>query len=259
MTHAVIPINLNADLGEWVNGALMGDDDAMLRVVNSANIACGFHASDPVHIAESLALALSHHVSLGAHPSFDDAEGFGRQPMHLEPAALMALVVYQVGAMQTMARVAGGELTHVKPHGALSNMACADLDMAHTIAEAVAICSPDLILLAPACSALAVAGQTFGLRTALEIYADRRYEDDGQLVSRRLPHAMVTGAQACVEHVMGMLDSGGIVTHSGEVLPSPIHSVCVHGDDPHAVETAQALRKALISSGYELLALPDLV
>ncbi|MEY2993452.1 MAG: hypothetical protein RL357_387 [Pseudomonadota bacterium] len=259
MTHPRIPINLNSDLGEWVNGVLMGDDDAMLRVVNSANIACGFHASDPAHIAQTMGLARKHGVELGAHPSFDDAQGFGRQPMQLPTDALMALVTYQVGAMQCMAKMAGSELTHVKPHGALSNMACTDLDMAHTIAEAIAGCSPDLILLAPACSALAVAGQTFGLRTALEIYADRRYESDGQLVSRRQPNAMVSGPTECVQHVMAMLEAGGIVTQSGEVLPSPIHSVCVHGDDAHAVATAQSLREALIGAGYDLTPLSELV
>ena len=259
MTHPHIPINLNSDLGEWINGQLAGADDAMLPLVNSANIACGFHASDPAHIAQSMRLAREHNVELGAHPSFDDAENFGRQPMQLPPDALKALVMYQIGAMQTMAKLVGAEITHVKPHGALSNMACSDLDMAHTIAEAIEACSSDLILLAPACSALAVAGQTFGLRTALEIYADRRYENDGQLVSRRLPDAMVGEPTECVDHVMAMLEAGGIVTRSGEVLPSPIHSVCVHGDDVHAVATARMLRDALVAGGFALSALSELV
>ena len=158
-----------------------------------------------------------------------------------------------------MAKAAGGHLSHVKPHGALSNMACADADMALVVAEAIASCSEDLILLAPACSELALAGQTRGLRTALDIYADRRYESDGHLVARQHPHALIREPQACVDHVMAMLDAGGIVTHAGDVLPSPIHSVCVHGDDPHAVETALALRDALVDAGFELLPLTEIV
>ena len=252
-------INLNADLGEWVDGRPTGDDPQMLTLVNSANIACGFHASDPAHIAVTLAQAMAHEVELGAHPSFDDKPGFGRQRMQLAPDDLRALLIYQIGALSAMAKAAGGHLSHVKPHGALSNMACVDADMALVVAEAIASCSEDLILLAPACSELALAGQTRGLRTALEIYADRRYEPDGQLVSRQQPHALIHEPQACVEHVLAMLQAGGILSAGDHFLPTEIHSVCVHGDDPHAVSTAQALQLALREHGFELCGLDELV
>lgn len=252
-------INLNADLGESFGAWTMGDDAALLQVIGSANIACGFHAGDPVVMRETVRLALAHGVSLGAHPAFPDLQGFGRRVMQLSPKELEANILYQVGALQAMAAAEGGRVSHVKPHGALNNMACADEAMAATVARAVKALDRDLILLAPALSALERAGEAAGLRVAREVFADRTYQADGQLTPRSQPGAVLHGAQDCVQHVQRMLDAGGIVTADGLRLPTRIHSVCVHGDGPGAVATARALRAALEAAGHHLATLPDMV
>lgn len=253
------PINLNADLGESFGAWTMGRDAELLQVIGSANIACGFHAGDPVVMRETVRLAIANGVSLGAHPAFPDLQGFGRRMMQLSPRELEATILYQVGALQAMAAAEGGRVTHVKPHGALNNMACADEAMAATVARAVKALDPQLILLAPACSALERAGEAAGLRVAREVFADRTYQADGQLTQRSLPGAVLHDAADCVRHVQRMLAAGGIVTTEGQHLPTPIHSICVHGDGPAAVAAAQAIRSALEAAGHRLAGLPDLV
>ncbi len=253
------PINLNADLGESFGAWTMGSDAQLLQVIASANIACGFHAGDPVVMRETVHLALANGVSLGAHPAFPDLQGFGRRVMQLSPKELEATLLYQVGALQAMAAAEGGRVTHVKPHGALSNMACADEAMAATVVRAVKALDPQLILLAPALSALERAGEAAGLRVAREVFADRSYQADGQLTPRSLPGAVLHDAADCVRHVQRMLDAGGIVTADGQRLPTPIHSICVHGDGPAAVAAAQAIRAALETAGHRLAGLPELV
>ena len=252
-------INLNADLGESFGAWRMGDDLALLQVVRSANIACGFHAGDPLHIANTVAQAVGRGVGLGAHPSFADLQGFGRRAMTLSAAELSAVVTYQVGALQAFAKSNGAVLGHVKPHGAMNNMACADLGMANVIVSAVLRVDAQLIMLAPACSALLQAAKDQGARYAVEVFADRTYQDDGQLTPRALPHAMVHGAKASADHVLRMLSAGGIVTHSGKLLATPIHSICVHGDGPQAVASAVAVRDALSAQGYQLAGLDEMV
>jgi len=252
-------INLNADLGESFGAWTMGADGDLLQVINSANIACGFHAGDPVVMRETVRLAIADGVSLGAHPAFPDLQGFGRRVMHLSPRELEANILYQVGALQAMAAAEGGRVTHVKPHGALSNMACVDDALATTVARAVQALDRDLILLAPALSALERAGESAGLRVAREVFADRSYQADGQLTPRSQPGAVLHGAQACVDHVIRMLDAGGIVTTDGQRLATPMHSICVHGDGPDAVAAARAIRHALEAAGYRLSSLPGLV
>lgn len=253
------PINLNADLGESFGAWRMGDDAALLQVIGSANIACGFHAGDPVVMRETVRLAVANGVSLGAHPAFPDLQGFGRRVMQLSPKELEATILYQVGALQAMAAAEGGRVSHVKPHGALNNMACADEAMATIVARAVKALDRELILLAPALSALERAGEAACLRVAREVFADRSYQPDGQLTPRSQPGAVMHGAQDCVQHVLRILDAGGIVTADGQRLPTPIHSICVHGDGPGAVAAAQAIRAALEAGGYRLAGLPDLV
>ncbi len=252
-------INLNADLGESYGAWTMGDDAAMLEIVRSANLACGFHAGDPLHMSQTLRLAFASGVSVGAHPSYPDLQGFGRRAMRLSDEELRAVVLYQVGALQALARAAGGAVTHVKPHGALHNLAAADANTARVVCEAIAAVDAQLILLAPAASVLAQVGQALGLNTALEIFADRNYQSDGQLVSRQQPNAMVGDAQACAQHVLRMLQAGGIVAADGSVLPSDIHSICVHGDGAHAVATARAVKQALLDAGYALRPLTELI
>ena len=252
-------INLNADLGESFGAYRMGDDAALLAIVGSANVACGFHGGDPLVMAQTVQLAREHGVSLGAHPAFPDLQGFGRRPMALAPRELAAVVTYQVGALMGMAMSQGARVTHVKPHGAMSNLACEDAAMAATIAAAVKAIDRELILLAPALSQLAQAGRAAGLRVADEIFADRAYTEAGNLAPRSQPGAVLHDSAACLAHVLRMLERGGIVTVSGAVLPTAFHSICVHGDNAHAVATAAAVRAGLQAAGHRLRSLPELL
>lgn len=248
-------INLNADLGESFGAWSMGSDETLLDIVNSANIACGFHAGDPLVMRRTVRAAGERGVGIGAHPGFPDLQGFGRRRMEIAPDELEALLIYQIGALQALAVAEGLRLAHVKPHGALSNMACADAALAEVVARAVRAVSRELILLAPACSQLALAGEKAGLPVALEIFADRAYQDDGQLVPRSQPGALIHGAEAALAQVLAMLDAGALISLDGVRLPTRIASICVHGDGAEAVATAQALRAGLLQAGYELRAL----
>ncbi len=251
-------INLNADLGESFGAWRMGDDRALLAIVGSANVACGFHAGDALVMTETVKLAREAGVSIGAHPAFPDLQGFGRRVMQFPPRELEALVTYQVGALTGIAQAQGQRVTHVKPHGAMNNMACEDAAMAATIARAVKAIDPRLILMAPALSQLAAAGRDAGLRVADEVFADRAYTDDGNLVPRSRPGAVLHDSADCLAHVLRMLDRGGIVSASGKLLPCSFHSICVHGDNAHAVATAGAVREGLIAAGHKLKSLPEL-
>jgi UPF0271 protein len=250
-------INLNADLGESFGAWTMGRDEDMLQLVDSANVACGFHAGDPLVMRKTVATAKQHGVSIGAHPSFPDLQGFGRRRIDMAPAEVEAMVVYQIGALHGIAAAEGHRVTHVKPHGALNNLACENLDLARCIARAVRAAGVEL-LLAPALSALVTAGREAGLVVVEEIFADRQYTDDGNLVPRSQPQAMVHGAAASAQHVMRMLEGGALVSIHGKRLPCAAGSICVHGDNAEAVSTAKAVRAALQSAGYRLSALPDL-
>ena len=256
MTHL---LNLNSDLGESFGPWEMGSDDAMLRIVNSANVACGFHAGDPLVMFATAAFARDHGVSIGAHPGFPDLQGFGRRRMDIPLPELEALVTYQIGALDACARAQGTRVTHVKPHGALSNIACADRKVADAIARAVHRLDPTLILLAPSASQLVYAGRDKGLPIVEEIFADRAYLDDGNLVPRSQPGAMIHGAEASLRHVMRMVEESALVSINGKRLPVNPQSICVHGDGAEAVATAQALRDGLIKAGFKLATLPELV
>lgn len=251
-------INLNADLGESFGPWVMGDDDALLDVVASANLACGFHAGDPAVMRRTVAACVARGVSIGAHPSYADLQGFGRRAMQLPAAELENLVAYQVGALAGIAALEGGRVTHVKPHGALNNQACADAGIAAAIARAVKAVDPGLILLAPAASALLTAGRAAGLAVVEEIFADRAYRDDGQLAPRGTPGAMVHGAAACAAHVQAMLTAGALIALSGQRIPTAIGSICVHGDGAEAVAVARHLRQVLESAGWKIAPLTAL-
>jgi UPF0271 protein len=250
-------INLNADLGESFGAWKMGDDSGLLRVVRSANIACGFHAGDPLVMRETVRTAIADGVTLGAHPSYPDLVGFGRRPLKMAPAELEAAIVYQIGALAGIAAAEGGRLTHVKPHGALNNQACEDAGLADTVARAVRAFDRELILLAPALSQLVGAGERAGLRVAAEIFADRAYTDAATLVPRGRPGAVLHDDDEVVRHVQRMLDAGGIVAQSGKVLSTPMHSICVHGDTPGAVANARRLAAALAAAGWQIVTLPQ--
>lgn len=252
-------LNLNADLGESFGAWNMGDDASLLQHVDSANVACGFHAGDPLVMSQTLVMARQQGTSVGAHPSFPDLQGFGRRQMSLSDADVRSIMLYQLSALQGMARVHAVDMTHVKPHGAINNMACEDAHLAAIITRAVHEFEPSLIFLAPVLSELEKAAQQAGLRTAREIFADRAYTDNGSLVPRSQPGAVLKSASECIEHVRNMIREGGVVTITGKVLPVEFHSICVHGDNAHAVETARRIREALVTDEHKLLTLPDLL
>lgn len=253
------PINLNADLGESFGAWTMGEDDALLDIVASANIACGFHAGDPLVMRRTLRLARERGVGIGAHVAYPDLQGFGRRRMEMTPDELEAAVLYQIGALAGLAAAEGLRVTHVKPHGALNNAACTDPDLARTLCRAIAALDRSLILLAPALSKLSEAGREAGLPGVEEIFADRAYLDDGQLVPRSQAGALIHGAEASLAHVRRILEEGALVSVSGKRLPVRAGSVCVHGDNQEAVATARRLREGLVEMGYAIASLPTLI
>ena len=252
-------LNLNSDLGESFGAWEMAGDDAMLGIVNSANMACGYHAGDPLVMVKSAGLAKARGVSIGAHPSYPDLQGFGRRRMDIPAAELEAMLIYQIGALEACAKVQGTRVTHVKPHGALSNMASADRKVADVVARAVHRLDPTLILLAPAASQMVLAGRDQGLRVVEEIFADRAYLDDGNLVPRSQAGAMIHGAEASLAHVMRMVEESALISINGKRIPVNPQSICVHGDNAEAVEVAQAIRDGLGQAGYSLVTIPELI
>jgi UPF0271 protein len=251
-------LNLNSDLGESFGPWKMGSDAAMLRIVNSANVACGFHAGDPSVMLQTAGLAKENGVSIGAHPGYPDLQGFGRRRMDMPLGELEAMLVYQIGALDACARAQGVRVTHVKPHGALSNVACAERKVADAVARAVRRLDPSLILLAPAASELIAAGREQSLPVVEEIFADRAYLDDGNLVPRSQPGAMIHGAEASLQHVMRMVEEQALISITGKRIPVNPQSICVHGDNADAVATAQVIREGLIKAGYSLVSIPEL-
>jgi 5-oxoprolinase (ATP-hydrolysing) subunit A len=254
MTRAAKTIDLNADLGEGFGAWRMGDDDAMLDIVTSANVACGFHAGDPDIMAKTFARAAEKKVAVGAHVAFPDLAGFGRRPMAMSPAEIERTVAYQIGAAQGLASLSGCRVTHVKAHGALANIAERDADVASAIARATCAVDPSLTLLAIACSQQGPAGERAGLEVAQEIFADRAYVDDGGLQPRSEAGAVIHDVAAAIARVREMLEEGALITISGKRLPTKINSVCIHGDTAESVAMARALREALGADGYQLRA-----
>jgi UPF0271 protein len=251
-------LNLNSDLGESFGAWKMGGDDDMLRIVNSANVACGFHGGDPLVMIKTAGLAKQNGVSIGAHPSFPDLQGFGRRRMDIPPDELEAMLIYQIGALDACARAQGTKVTHVKPHGALSNIASIDRKVADAVARAVHRLDPSLILLATAASQMSQAGKAIGLPVVEEIFADRAYLDDGNLVPRSQPGAMIHGAEASLAHVMRMVEESALISITGKRIPVNPQSICVHGDNAEAVAIAQALRSGLGKAGFSLVTIPEL-
>ena len=252
-------LNLNADLGESFGPWEMGSDAEMLGIVGSANVACGYHAGDPLVMTNTAALAVKHGVSIGAHPGYPDLQGFGRRRMDIPLPELEAMLIYQVGALDACARVQGMRVTHVKPHGALSNMACADRKIADAVARAVQCLDASLILLAPAASQLIFAGEEHGLPVVEVVFADRAYLDDGNLVPRSQPGAMIHGAEASLAHVMRMIEAQALISINGRRIPVKPQSICVHGDGPEAVATARAIRNGLQAAGFDMVTIPQLL
>ena len=251
-------LNLNSDLGESFGAWVMAGDAAMLGIVNSANVACGYHAGDPLVMIQTVERAKKNGVSIGAHPSFPDLQGFGRRRMDIPAPELEAMLIYQIGALDACARAQGSKVTHVKPHGALSNIASADRKVADAVARAVHRLDSSLILLAPAASQMVLAGKEIGLKIVEEIFADRAYLDDGNLVPRSQPGAMIHGAEASLAHVLRMVEESALISINGKRIPVNPQSICVHGDNAEAVTVAQAIRDGLTKAGYTLVTIPEL-
>ncbi|SCA56853.1 putative lactam utilization protein, UPF0271 family [Candidatus Terasakiella magnetica] len=251
-------ININADMGESFGAYTIGDDEALMASISSANIACGFHGGDPLVMQKTLALAQANDVSIGAHPSFPDLQGFGRRAMQMNLDEVYAMTLYQIGALQAVAKAQGVRVSHVKPHGALNNMACEDGELAGALVRAVKDVDDSLVFMAPVLSQLSIEAAKAGLKVAQEIFADRAYSDTGSLVSRKEKGAVIHDAQACLERVIDMMDKGGLVTASGKLLPCDIHSICVHGDTPSACESAAFIAEGLRDKGYELVGLDQM-
>jgi len=246
-------VDLNCDMGEGFGVYRLGDDSEMLTIATSANIACGFHAGDPLVMHETLRLAAQNGVQAGAHPGFLDLWGFGRRPIHGErPADVEKAVLYQVGALLALAQDAGCPVRHVKTHGALGNIANEDADLALAVARAIRTLDRDLIFVVMPGLETERAGERLGLPLVREVYADRAYADTGNLVSRKLPGAVLHAPDAVAERVLRMLGEGTIFCASGARIPTRIDSVCVHGDTPGAVAMATRLRDALAAQGIAL-------
>ncbi len=250
-------IDLNCDCGEGFGPYTMGDDAAMLAIVTSANVACGFHAGDPDTMAATFALARERGVAVGAHPGFADRAGFGRRPIPHSGAEIERLVAYQIGAAAALAVHAGHRLTHIKPHGALSNIAMTDAGVARVIARGAKAVDRTLFFLAVAGTELARAGDAEGLATVPEVYADRGYTDDGHLAPRSQPGAVLGDATKAAERVVAMARDGVVVSLSGRRVAIDVGSICVHGDTPGAVAMARAVRTALERDGIMLAAFAD--
>lgn len=247
-------IDLNADMGESFGPWVMGQDAALLKIVSSANIACGFHAGDADTMARTMDLALAAGVALGAHPGFADLQGFGRRRIALSAAELTNLVQYQLGAAMGIAAARGARLAHFKLHGALANMASEDEGIARTCYAAALALQPDLRLVVMPGTALERAATALGAAQSAEIFADRTYNADGTLTDRSLPGAVIHDPQVAVRHVLGMLAAGGIVTPQGDVLQTQIDTICVHGDSAEALDIAGQLADALQGQGYTIAA-----
>jgi 5-oxoprolinase (ATP-hydrolysing) subunit A len=247
-------IDLNADLGEGYGPWRMGDDDAMLDVVTSASVACGFHAGDQEIMARTFAHAKEKGVAIGAHVGFPDLWGFGRRAIPLSVAEIEHIVAYQLGAAMALATYSGHRISHVKAHGALANSAESDPSVATAIARAVRVVEPSLTMLAIALSEQTRAAERAGLRVANEIFADRAYTEDGRLKSRRETGAVLKNIDAVIGRARNMIVEGALITESGQRLKTPIESICVHGDNPHAVEMARRLRAALEEEHFTLRA-----
>ena len=247
-------VDLNADLAEGFGIWELGDDDAMLDIVTSANLACGFHAGNPVGLARTCRSATARGVRIGAQVGYFDLAGFGRRQIDVEPAELTADVIYQIGALQALARAAGTTLGYVKPHGALYNTIVTDNDQARAVAEAVYAADPGLPVLGLAGSVFFGEARRLGLRTVAEAFADRAYRPDGQLVPRSSAGAVLHDPAQIAERVLSMVKTRRVTAVDGSVVAIEVESVCVHGDSPGAVQIAGAVRDRLLSEGIELAA-----
>lgn len=247
-------LDLNSDIGESYGTYTLGNDGAVLNLVTSANIACGFHAGDAPTMRKTVTLALEKGVALGAHPGLPDLAGFGRRNMDITAQEAYDMVVYQIGALDAFVRALGATMQHVKPHGALYNMAAVRANLAEAIAQAVHQVNPELVLYGLSGSQLIRAGNKIGLRTASEVFADRTYQQDGTLTPRTHPRALIHEPEEAAKQVVRMVKEGRVLSQQGTDVEIQADTVCIHGDGPHAVELARYLKPALIEAGIQIAA-----
>ena len=248
-------ININCDLGESSKFHSTENDPLLLTIVNSANIACGYHAGDKETMEKTIQISKKNKVSIGAHPSFNDKENFGRKRLNLSSTEVKKLITEQINIISDIAKSKETKVTHIKPHGALNNMACEDYELAKIISETIKKINKDLIFLVPTGSEMEKVGNKIGLKVAAEIFADRNYEDNGNLVSRSKKNAMITDPRIAANHVIKMVRNQAINCYSGKQIACDIDSICVHGDGISAVNTAKQIKEGLLKSGVTLLAL----
>jgi UPF0271 protein len=253
-----VKININADMAESYGKYTIGNDAALMPLIGSASIACGMHAGDPSIMVKAVRLAIDNGVSIGAHPGFNDLWGFGRRQIRMNMADLEYLVTYQIGALQALARAQGAVVTHVKPHGALNNMAHVDADYAMAVGRGIKAADPNLIYVANVGSEMGKAGERLGLRIANESYVDRAYDDDGNMASRERADAMIRDPARAAAQVVRFIEEEALVSTSGKRIPAKIQTFCVHGDEPTAVPVMQAVRAALQKAGIAVVPLPEL-
>ena len=244
-------VDLNSDLGESFGRYTIGNDDKIIPLISSANVACGYHAADPVVMGKTIAMAKEADIRVGAHPGFPDLMGFGRRNMNVTPAEAKAYVLYQLGALDAFCRVNGVKMQHVKPHGALYNMAAKDYALSTAICEAIKEFDSNLIVLALSGGQLAKAAQDMGLRTAMEVFADRGYEEDGTLVDRRKEGAMITDENEAIARVIRMVKEKKVTAVTGKDIPIQADSICVHGDGAKALAFVEKIREAFGKEGIQ--------
>ena len=252
LTIKTMEININCDLGEKSKHHSNKHDPELLKIVNSANVACGFHAGDEDTMDQVVQISKENGVSIGAHPSFNDPENFGRKRINLSSLEIKKLIIDQYEILQNIASKHNENVSHIKPHGALNNMACEDIELATTLAKTIKDISKDLIYLVPTGSKMEVAAKTLNMKIACEIFADRNYEDDGNLVSRKKSHALITDPELARNHVLSMVKNQAINCHSGKQIPCEIDSVCIHGDNESSLEIAKSIKKNLFENGLKL-------
>ncbi len=251
-------ININCDLGESSKFCSTENDPLLLGIVNSANVACGYHAGDKPTMMKTVEISKKNGVSIGAHPSFNDPDNFGRKRIELPSQEIKKLIIDQINILTEIANKNSMKVTHVKPHGALNNMACENFELASVIAKSIKETNKDLIFLVPTGSEMEKAGKKLNMKVAAEIFADRNYEDDGNLVSRSKPNALITDPEIAKKHVIKMVQTQSLNCFSGKQIKCEIDSICVHGDGKSAVGTAKLIKDGLIKSGINLKPLNQL-
>jgi len=245
-------ININCDLGEKSKFHSIENDPKLLNIVNSANIACGYHAGDEETMDMVIKISKNNGVSIGAHPSFNDPENFGRKKINLPSSEIVKLIIKQYEILQNVASKNNENVTHIKPHGALNNMACEDFNLANIIANTISDIDKNIIFLVPTGSQMEIAAKKLNMKIACEIFADRNYEDDGNLVSRSKKNALITDPEIAKKHVLKMVKNQSLNCLSGKQIPCEIDSICIHGDNLSSLETAKAIKTNLIANGIKL-------